>query len=154
MKKLISAVVLVIILVAAGVSLYPQGRNAKEIPMPSAVAFRILLGVGDTASTEWDGSVAVSPGTIAGIQGWRFRPSDTTDGRSSWKAWSGTSLVMIGRQNAGQKPPVVENGVIVAATSDDPGARITVKTKQGDFSFAAREVPFGTVKKFLKDRVV
>src|SRR5512133_1911337 len=128
MKKLIWAVVLVVILAAAGVGLYSQGNNGKEIQMPAAVAFRILLGVADTAATQWDGSVTVSPGAIASVQGWRFRPSDTTDGRSSWKAWSGQSLTMIGRQNAGQAPPVVENGVIVATTSDDPGARVSVKT--------------------------
>src|SRR5579871_6112455 len=141
MQRLIWAVVLVVILVAAGVSLYPQGRSGREVPMPPAVAFRILLGVADSAAAQWDGSVAVSPGSVLSIQGWRFRPTDTTDGRSSWKAWSGSSLVLVGRQNAGQLPPVMENGVIVAASSDDPGARFAVKTAQGDFAFEAREVP-------------
>ena len=65
MKKLIWAVVLVVILAAAGVGLYSQGNNGKEIQMPAAVAFRILLGVADTAATQWDGSVTVSPGAIA-----------------------------------------------------------------------------------------
>jgi len=152
-QRFLWAVVLVVILVAAGVSLYPQGRNSKEVQMPAAVAFRILLGVGDSEPTQWDGSVAVSPGSVASIQGWRFRPTDTTDSRSSWKAWSGHSLILVGRQNAGQAPPMLENGVVVAVTSDDPGARLTVKTKQGDFAFEAREVPFGTQKKFLDGRV-
>ena len=66
--------------------------------MPAAVAFRILLGVGDSEPTEWSGSAAVSPGSIASVQGWRFRPSDSATS-PSWKTWSGSSLVLIGRQD-------------------------------------------------------
>src|SRR5438105_1334765 len=100
MQKPIWNVILLAILVAAGISLYPQARTAKETEMPAAVAFRILLGVGDTEATQWDGSVSVTGGAIDSIQGWRFRPTDSTDSRATWKAWSGHSLIMIGRQNA------------------------------------------------------
>jgi hypothetical protein len=152
MSRLIWVTVLVIVLAAAGVGLFSQGRNGREIPMPSAVAFRILLGVGDREPTQWDGSVSAAPGAVSSIQGWRFRGEDSTDSVSTWKAWSGASLILIGRQNAGQAPPMLENGVVVAVTNDS--ATLNVKTKQGDFSFAAADVPFGATKKFLNGRVV
>ena len=46
MQKPVWILVLVIVLAAAGLGLYSQGRIAREIPMPQAVAFRILLSAG------------------------------------------------------------------------------------------------------------
>jgi hypothetical protein len=140
--------------ITAGLSIYPQSRGGKPTDMPQTVAFRIRLGVGDTQSTDWSGSIAASTGRIESIQGWRFRGDDTTDNHSTWSAWSGRSLINIGRQNAGSPPPTLENGVIVAASSDDPGAKFDVKTKQGDFAFTGGEIPIGTHERFLDGRVV
>ena len=122
--------------------------------MPQAIAFRILLGVGDTQSTDWSGSVAASAGRIESIQGWRFRGDDKTDNHSTWSAWSGKSLVNVGRNNVGQPAPTLENGVIVATSGDDSGARFDIKTKQGDFTFTAGEIAAGTHKPFIDGRVV
>lgn len=144
----------VLVAVAAGVSLYSQGRNTKETAMPAAVAFRVLLGVGDKEPTDWDGSVTVSPGRIENIQGMHFRGPDSTDSRSKWKASSGLSLTPVGRAYAGMRAPVLPNGIIISAASDDANATFQIKTRQGDFSFQAREVPFGARKQFLDGRVV
>src|SRR5271165_5154172 len=112
-----------VLAIAAGLSIYPQSRGGKPIDMPQAVAFRIRLGVGDTQSTDWSGSINVSSGRIESIQGWRFRGDDSTDNHSTWTAWSGRSLINVGRNNAGTPPPTLENGVIVSTSGDDPGAR-------------------------------
>jgi hypothetical protein len=123
--------------------------------MPNAVAFRILLGVGDQQSTDWSGSIKPSAGRIENIQGWRFRGADKADAQSSsWSAWSGRSLINIGRQNVGTPPPTLENGVIVAASSTDDGTTFSVKTAQGDFSFTVGDILPGTHKRFLDGRIV
>jgi hypothetical protein len=142
-----------IALVTAGIAIYPQQRNSKETDMPQAAAFRILLGVGDREPAVWDGEVTVTPGSIQRLQGWRFRGDDATDSKTSWKASSGNTPGQVGRLAAGQPLPLVENGVIVSTATLDPGARFDVKTKQGDFSFQAQDVPWGARKRFLEGRV-
>ena len=61
---------------------------------------------------------------------------------------------MSGRNNAGTPPPTLENGIIVAASGDDPGARFDVRTKQGDFSFTGGDITIGAQKSFLDGHVV
>jgi hypothetical protein len=140
--------------ILAGLTLYPQSRGGKPIEMPQAVAFRLLLGVGDQQATDWSGSIAASAGRIESIQGWRFRGEDTTDNHSTWSAWSGRSLINVGRQNVGTPPPTLENGVIVGVSSVDESAAFSVKTAQGNFSFSGSEIPAGTHKRFLDGRII
>jgi hypothetical protein len=144
MQRRIWLAALAVAAIIAGATLYSQARNAKETPMPGAVAFRILLGVGDTAPVEWDGSVSVSPGKVANVQGWRFGPKDSISG-SSWKASTRASGSNTGAPKV--PGPVMENGVIVSVT--DPSAKLEVKTAQGSFSFDARKVPYGVQLPFL-----
>ena len=139
--------------IAAGLTLYPQSRAAKPVAMPQALAFHILLGRGDTQPTDWSGSITPSAGRIENIQGWRFRGDDSTDHHSNWSAWSGHSLINIGRQNAGTPDPTLENGVIVSAVDTNDSTTFSVKTKQGDFSFTAGEIPAGTRKRYLDGHV-
>src|SRR5713226_7188418 len=81
-----------ILLLVAGILLYPwltqyaQDGKAKQIGMPETTTFRVLLGVGDTVSTNWDGSLKLTGGKVSGIQGWRFAQTDSSDDKSSWKA--------------------------------------------------------------------
>jgi hypothetical protein len=137
-----------VVIVAAAVTLYSQGRGgAVERPMPAGVAYRILLGVGDTELTPWNGSITASPGAVSSIAGWRFMPADSTDGKSTW-----TCSTRRGAGNANNTGPILPNGVIVTATSND--ARFDVKTAQGNFSFGATEVPWAGEKGFLNGRVI
>ncbi|HEY3839215.1 MAG TPA: hypothetical protein VGL72_21720, partial [Bryobacteraceae bacterium] len=136
----------------AVLSLFPQSRNNKSVEMPKAVAYLIRLGVGDAQATDWSGSIIASTGGVQSIQGWRFRGQDSTDGKTSWKAWSGKSLINVGRQNAGTPAPTLENGVLVGVS--DETATFSVKTTQGEFSFAGSEIPIGTRKPYLDGHVV
>ena len=120
----------------AVVSLYPQGRTpSKEAAMPHGAAFRISLGIGDRAATSWDGSISVSPGRIAEMRGWHFSGNDSIDGVSHWTASTRASTERKGRQGA-----ILETGVVVAASDDDPHASFDVKTAQGSFSFRAQDI--------------
>src|SRR2546421_1980465 len=84
--------VMPLLLLLAGILLYPrltqyaQDGKSRAMSMPETTTFRVLLGVGDTTSTNWDGSVKLTGGKVVGIEGWRFAQKDSTDGKSSWKA--------------------------------------------------------------------
>ena len=79
-----------LLLIVLGVLLYPRltnyAQSPKQIAMPETVTFRVLLGIGDTEPTVWDGSVKLSGGSVTAIQGWRFADRDSSDYKSSWKA--------------------------------------------------------------------
>ena len=141
--------------VATGVSLYSQGRAAKPARTPGAMAFRILLGVGDKQDAPWDGSAKVSSGQILGIQGWRFVDGDSTDSKSSWKASSRKSNSQSTRPTGPLAVFVMfETGVIVEISDANPAAELQITTKQGNFSFQARDVAWGEPKRFLDGRAV
>jgi hypothetical protein len=141
--------------IATGVSLYSQSRTAKPTSEPGAVAFRILLGVGDKQDTPWDGSVKMSSGQILGIKGWRFVDGDSTDAKSSWKASSRKSISQTTRPTGPLAVFVMfETGVIVEVSDEDPAAELQIATKQGDFSFQARAVGWGEPRSFLDGRAV
>jgi hypothetical protein len=130
----------------AAISLYSQGQSDPvERAMPAGASFLISLGVGDKAPTSWDGSITVSPGGIESIRGWRFLADDSTDSVSSWKCSS--------RTGPGNGDPMLPNGVIVTTTGDDSGTTFTVRSAQGDFSFRAADIAWGTSKQYLQGRV-
>jgi len=132
--------------VVAAVSLYSQGRSGPVTrAMPAGASFLISLGAGDKEPTPWDGSITVSPGGIASIRGWRFVADDSTDSVSSWKCSS--------REGAGNGDPMMPNGVVVTTSGDDSGASFSVKTVQGEFSFRAADIAWGTGRKYLQGRV-
>jgi hypothetical protein len=153
LKRITVWLALALAALGAGVSMFSQGGATKPTPMSGAAAFRILFGVGDTEPTAWDGSAAAAVGAIESIQIWRPHAGDSTDSKSTWTVSSGSSFVAGGRPGAGQAAPILENGVIIAATLPDDGARIEIKTKQGNFSFQARDVPFGVKRNFINGRV-
>jgi len=144
----------ILALLGTGVALNSQGRRERPLEMPQAAAFRILLGVGDRESTVWDGKVSATGARIVSIQGWRFAGNDASDYRSSWKASTRPGLPPAAARQAGKPGPVVENGVIVTARLEDSQARFTVETAQGNFVFAAAELPYGAVGPYLKNRVL
>ena len=146
-----------LLLAAAGVCLYPlrpQHAQVGQISMPDAVSFRVLLGVGDTEPTVWDGSVKLSGGQVTAIQGWRFAQRDSSDYKSSWKA----STRRLAPQNAaakkaGRPGPIFENGVVITAVLSNPQARYEITTPRGGLSFTAQEIPLGESKGYLDGSV-
>jgi hypothetical protein len=139
--------------VAAGVSVYSKSGSGKAPGVSGAMAFRIVMGEDDKQPSNWDGSISVSPGRIVNIEGWRFSGEDSTDSRSSWKLSTRRIEAKYPAERK-QALPVVDNGVIVKASEEDSAAQFDVKTKQGDFSFRAGDIPFGPGKRFLNGRVV
>jgi len=150
MRRTMCWVALVVLTaVAAGLTLFSQNRDAAaELLMPAGASYHIALGVDDREASSWDGSIAVSAGAIASIEGVRFAAGDSTDSKSSWKASTHRAPTI-----PNQPGPLVPNGVIVTTTTDDPAATFNVKTAQGNFSFSARDIAWDQGKTFLAGRV-
>jgi hypothetical protein len=96
---------------------------------PAAIAFRVMLGRGDKAVTDWSGSVAVSGGTLIGLEGWRFRKGDSVNPPASWTA---STL-------GGKRQAILPVGVVVTLNAT-PQADVTVTTPQGAFDFHPTEI--------------
>src|SRR4051812_23783440 len=77
---------------SAGIGRLVQGEEAsatRTLPItPATVAVRIMFGLQDTQPTPWDGSLAVSGGSVIRLEGWRFRQTDAVVGNSGWRASS------------------------------------------------------------------
>jgi hypothetical protein len=132
----------------------PQAQTQRVAASASGqqATFRILFGIGDTEPTAWDGSVKANSARVMRIEGWRFVDGDSTDERASWKASTHTGPPGAAGRRAGRTGPIVDNGVLIAAVLESPGASFEVTTKQGSFSFTAQELPFGESKSVLNGR--
>src|SRR5215471_973850 len=80
-------------------------RPAPAMP-DNEVSFRIILGLTDTISTPWDGSISVTAGTLTHLEPWRFDEDDALNGASSWKL----STHQVRLFGSGPNRPVVANG--------------------------------------------
>jgi hypothetical protein len=124
------------------------------------VGVRIRFGLTDNGNTVWDGSVAVAPGTIERIDGWRFEQSDAVLDGNKWKA--STRPLSVRRSNNAKKKAkakqqggglMADNGVFVMLHDVTEDSVIKVQTKQGDFDFRLADVPYGKVIEKLKGGV-
>lgn len=124
------------------------------IPAHADITVRLLLGVADTASTNWDGSIEVRGGRIARLEGWRFEGSDGING-SSWKISTRPIRQFGGEGLFGNRNvvPVGANGLVVVLADASDNTRLEVKTSQGDFTVNLSEIPFGRPNYYLNRKV-
>jgi hypothetical protein len=122
--------------------------HAATSTVAPARSYLVILGVGDTAATNWDGSITAAGANIAFLRGWRFTGADSISGTTSWKISTRTtpSLTPPG--------PVQENGIIVKISEASGPVTFNVTTTQGDFSFSSQNLSFGTSQSFLNGRAL
>ena len=94
---------------------------------------RVILGLGDTNPTRWDGSASARGATIASIEPWRFDGNDALAGSSGWKM-STHPIRLFGGGRQGACPPIVANGIILWLTGAGDSTELAVQTAQGNFS--------------------
>ncbi len=147
-------VVLILSLAAAAVGskwlLFSQVTTPPApVSIAAAQSFLVIFGVGDTAETNWDGSITVNGANIQILRGWRFTGADSiSSNNSNWKLSTRTtpSLTPPG--------PIQENGLIVKISIPATSATVNVTTAQGNFSFSTQDLPFGVSKTFLNGRAL
>jgi hypothetical protein len=108
--------------------------HAATTTVAPSQSYLVILGVGDTAATNWDGSITVTGATIEILRGWRFGAADSISGTTGWK--------MSTRVTPSLNPPgpVQENGIIVKISSPASVATFNIATAQGNFSFTTQVV--------------
>ena len=113
----------------------------------AAVSVRLQLGVGDTASSVWDGNVTAQGARITALEPWRFDGDDALLPDNHWKASTHQIRVFMGTRLP--KRPFVANGVVVMLDGETGNTALQVNTKQGNFTVRLSEIPYGTTKTFL-----
>jgi hypothetical protein len=147
---------IVVLLALAGVAsfvskrvLYPRvSLHAATTTVAPAQSYLVILGVGDTAATNWDGSITVTGANIQILRGWRFTGADSITGTTSWKIGTRTT------PSLNPPGPVQENGLIVKVSAASAPVTFNITTTQGNFSFSSQDLPFGVSKSFLNGRVL
>ncbi len=119
------------------------------------VSVRILFGITDTESQQWDGAVKLEGGgTVTSLEQWRFEGNDSISG-STWKARTHpVRLFNQGRQFNGQPiQDIVANGVIAMLSGASKNTVLAVNTAQGNFEVPLSEIPYGASVLRLNGRV-
>lgn len=120
----------------------------------SAVGVRILLGVGDTTETKWDGDVTATGATIRAVEPWRFDKDDAMLPANAWKVSTHQARRFAASFQGLGAPPVVANGVLVLLERESDNTELNVRTAQGNFSVRLGEVAYGAQKKELSGKVL
>jgi hypothetical protein len=121
--------------------------HAAATVVAPAQSYLIILGVGDTKETVWDGSLTVTGANVQILRGWRFADTDGITG-STWKISTRVTPAL------SPPGPVQENGLIVKVSAATAPITFNVTTAQGNFSFSSADLPFGTSKTFLGGRAL
>lgn len=117
----------------------PAGGGSLK---PGRVALRIQLGLRDEENTRWDGSIRVSPGTVANLEVWRKGAQDVAQG-DSWTISSRPAPRFQGGVQK-QQPKPSENGIVATLEGVTEESEVSVTTRQGAFAFKLSQAPFGT----------
>ena len=142
---------------------------------PAAAAesgVRIRLGLKDEQPTDWSGTVAVKPGKVVSISGWRFEQDDHANGTEGWtaatragldnrtnaqKAAAKAKANQDGNQKAkgkgaaakakakagGAAGALGDNGVLLTLTDVTEDSLVSIKLQQGSFEFKLADIPYG-----------
>src|SRR5438552_16531661 len=90
----------------------------------NGVGVRILLGLADTETTKWDGSVTARGTQVTAIEPWRFEGQDGIQGNGWTASTHGIRLFGGGGQFGLTRVPVVANGVIVRLSNAPDDAEL------------------------------
>jgi hypothetical protein len=122
---------------------------SKRISAPDAIALRIVFGASDKDPVKWDGSLQLSGGQIAGLEGWRFGAADQIAANGSWKLSTEPSA----RGTETALGSIAEKGVVITVAGASEDTRLDVETNHGRFSVTAQHVPLGAPFQALGGRV-
>ena len=125
---------------------YLHGRSQKAATVAYAfesnpqklhpASFRVLLGVTDTRSTRWDGTLEAREAGAIKTEGWRFEGDDNFNDN----VFHFYTHPARGFEDVSQ---VVANGFIINADDVNESSEFRITTARGDFSFRASEIPYG-----------
>src|SRR5438067_415449 len=103
----------------------------------AGVGVRILLGVGDSVSTDWSGGVSAQAARIISVEPWRWDGDDALQPGNRWKMSSHNIRLFGGL--LGVPRPVVANGVLVLLDEESEDSVLQIRTAQGNFNATLSE---------------
>jgi hypothetical protein len=127
----------------------------------AAVGVRLIMGLTDSKSEKWDGSVTATGARVLKLEQWRFdveaQPggtwtADQITGPTSWQLATHRVRVF-GGGRLGQ-PAFVANGIFVWLDGESNNTQLNVKTAQGNFTVRLADIPYGKSQKLLDGRVM
>ena len=121
-----------------------------SFPCHAAVGVRVLLGMTDSVSEPWDGSVSVESAQLVSMEPWRFEPDDVLTGVASWRASTHPMHYFLHDVTY----PIVANGITFWLSDETESTRLKFKTLQGEFTVELSDIPYGRSQKLLNGRVV
>jgi hypothetical protein len=105
----------------------------------TSASFRVLLGVTDTSTRRWDGTISATQAGSLTLDGWRFEGVDNINGNLFHMATHPARLF-----NNPTGGDFVANGLIINADAVTDSSEFIFTSAQGDFRFRASEVPYGS----------
>ena len=121
------------------------------------IGIKVRFGLEDKEASDWSGTVAVSPGKVTLIGGWRFVQNDKVDGTTGWSCRTRPSILQQQRRSnnpakeknrlaeAVTSLPLADNGVLISFTGVNEASRVTIKTPKGEFTLAFSDIPPGKI---------
>ncbi len=122
-------------------------------PASAATAVRILLGVAESAETNWNGGVTARGARITAVEPWRFDGDDAMLPGNRWKM----STHLMRRFGTAVNPAVQTfgaNGVVVQLEGETEDTVLDVDTPRGAFSVRLNEIPIGKSKTGLAGKAI
>lgn len=155
---------LLLLLAAGAVAVLWMTARARSAAGPvaapddSVISFRVEFGVSDAEPAAWDGTLSAANGEVTGLRNWRPRAGDQIHGKTGWSLATRKGQTFRYRpweQERLTNPPsyLLIPGIIVDVKAS-PGARVSFRTRQGDFQLVTRELQPGRPLSFLGGRVV
>jgi hypothetical protein len=135
-----------------------RAASSPATAAPEAeLSVRVLFGLTDTESTVWNGSLALSAGTLTNVEPWRFDNADKLEALATpatTARWTlSTHQPRVFGANA-PRQPIVANGLILTFRDTNSSSTVTVKTAQGEFQFRPHDLAYGKPERFLNERVM
>ena len=134
-----------------------------ESPTPGDLAFRIVVGMNDTEAKQWKGSLTVTGGALARVQGWRFSQQDTVspDGTFDFRTKIANLENQLRRKNlygqTGWGDPdaqrLIPQGLIVQVRGGGEST-LRLESSSGAFSFRAGDVPYHNARETLDGNAI
>jgi uncharacterized protein DUF3604 len=138
-----------------------QSTTQTTLQNPPVDADRVVmlrLGIGDTAETKWDGSVAVTGGELVRVIGYEMRVGDFVRAPRRWEASTRPAFEFQRRPHDegyldDMAGPVYLTPRIYLYLRGGEDAAAEVTTAEGEFSFLVSELPVAGPKELLGGRV-
>jgi hypothetical protein len=115
----------------------------------------VLMGVGDAQPAAWDGSLSVSAGEIQRIEGYRFELPDRILPQGGWEVTTKIENVLTASPIEGAGKPnlqLLPKGLLIRGAGS-PSTSISIRSRQGNWSFLPMRIAFGESERYLQGRV-